>query len=102
MKIPKAYVHVTNMFAVAPTEKQLMEYYQQYGYETIEDALENFSGSWEMLIREWFNNTNYLPVMKDHQIEKNIYRVENNHDDEVVDLMDDEEWDEINEEDTIF
>jgi len=93
MKIPKAYVHVKNMYAIAPTKEQLADYCHQHGFDSIEDALQHFQGMWEPFLLEWFNSLKEKSSKQ--ETEKNIYCFITNYDDEIVDLMEDEEWADI-------
>lgn len=101
MEIPKALIHLKHTMAVSPTEEQLLAYYKDYGYETIEDILDAL-GSWEMVIRDWFVNTNYSNDFKDYQTDNNIFRFENDNEDEEIELVTDDEWEEFEEDDLIF
>ena len=102
MEIPKALIHLKQTMAVSPTEEQLLEYYKDYGHNTIEDILADYGGSWEMVIRDWYVNTDFTQQHKDHQLSNNIYRFENDNEDEEVDLLSEDEWKEFNEDDRIF
>lgn len=103
MKIPKALIYVENTMAVSPTEEQLLEYYKDYGYTTIDDILEGYgNGSWEMVIRDWFVNTNHTSEFKKYQIENNIFRFESDNDDEEIELVDEDEWEEFKDDELIF
>lgn len=103
MEIPKALVYCKTTYAVSPTEEQLLAYYKDYGYETIEDIVEEHgNGSWEWVIRDWFVNTNHTTQNKKHQLDNNIFRFENDNDTEEVELVDEEEWDEFNDDELIF
>jgi hypothetical protein len=103
MEIPKAFIYIKNTIAVAPTEEQLLAYYKDYGYETIEDILEEHgNGSWEWVIREWFVNTNFTPEHLKHQQDNNIFRYNNDNDDEEVELIDDEDWEDMKDDGDIY
>lgn len=90
MNIPKAYVHTKAMYAIAPTEEQLNQYCKENGFDSIQDCLNHFQGMWEPFLLEWFYSVNKTPWRQ--EFEKNIYRVNSNFDEEIVDIMDDEEW----------
>jgi hypothetical protein len=103
MSIPKALIHIKEVMAVSPTEEQLLEYYKDYGYETIEDILEGHAGgSWEILIRDWYVNTNFTQPHKDHQTTNNIFRFENDNENEEVEILSEDEWTEFDEDGRIF
>ena len=101
MEIPKALIHIKHTMAVSPTEEQLLAYYKDYGYTTIEEIVEAL-GSWEMVIRDWFVNTNYSIDFKNYQNEKSIFRFENDNEDEEVELIDADAWEELEDDDLIF
>ena len=101
--IPKALVHVTTSFAVEPTEEQLLEYYKDFGYETIEDILNGHSGGdWGEVIREWFVNSYFNPDDNDVLRTKNILRYESDIEQEEVDIINEQEWNELKENDLIY
>ncbi len=103
MEIPKSLVYIKNTYAVKPTEEQLLEYYKDYGYSSIEDILEEHgNGSWEIVIRDWFVNTNHTANHKKHQLDNNIFRFENDNDDEEVEVVSDEDWEEYEEDELLF
>ena len=101
MKIPKALIHIKHTMAVSPTEEQLLAYFKDYGYDTIDEALDAL-GSWEMVIRDWFVNTNYSIDFKNYQNENSIFRFENDNEDEEIELVDDDEWDDFKDDELIF
>lgn len=101
--IPKALVHVTTSFAVEPTEQQLLEFFKDYGYETIEDILEGHGGGdWDEVIREWFVNTYYGPDYQELCQKKNILRYDNDNQEDEVEIVDEDEWDEMKSNDLIY
>ena len=101
MEIPKALIHIKHTMAVSPTEEQLLAYFKDYGYDTIDEALDAL-GSWEMVIRDWFVNTNYSIDFKNYQNENSIFRFENDNEDEEIELVDDDEWDDFKDDELIF
>lgn len=102
-QIPKALVHVTTSFAVEPTEEQLLEFYKDYGYETIEDILEGHGGGdWDEVIREWFVNTYYGQDYKELCEGKNILRYESDNQEDEVEILDDEEWNQLKDNELIY
>ena len=99
---PKALVHVTTSFAVEPTEEQLLEFFKDYGYDTIEEILEEHGGGyWPEVIREWFVNTHYFEEQPGNR-EKNILRYDSDSEDEKVIIIDDEEWNKLKQHDIIY
>lgn len=101
MAIPKALIHLKYTMAVSPTEEQLLAYFKGYGYNTIEEIVDGF-GSWEMVIREWFVNTNYSVEFNNYQNDNRIFRFENDNEDEEIQLLSDDEWKEFEGDDLIF
>lgn len=103
MEIPKALIHLKYTMAVSPTKEQLLEYYKDYGYNNIEDIVEEHgNGSWEWVIRDWYVNTNFNQQYKEYQAKNNIFRFENDNEDEEVELLDEDEWNDFNDNDLIF
>ena len=101
--IPKALVHVTTSFAVEPTEQQLLDFYKDYGYETIEDILEGHGGGeWDEVIREWFVNTYYGQDYRELSEKKNILRYESENQDDEVEIVDEDEWNQLKDNDLIY
>ena len=100
--IPKALVHVTTSFAVEPTEEQLLEFFKDYGYDTIEQILEEHGGGyWPEVIREWFVNTHFFEEHPGNR-EKNILKYDSDSEDEKVIIIDDEEWNKLKQHDIIY
>jgi hypothetical protein len=101
--IPKALIHIQTSLAVSPTEEQLLEFFKPYGYETIEDILEGHSGGlWDEVIREWFVNTYYGQDYKELCEKKNIFNYDSDNQEDEVEILDDGQWDEMNDEGLIF
>jgi hypothetical protein len=99
----KALIHVQFTLAVSPTEEQLLEFFKPYGYETIEDILEGHGGGdWDEVIREWFVNTYYGQDYKEMCEKKNIFNYDSDNQEDDVEILDDEEWDEMKENGLIF
>ena len=100
---PKALIHVKTSFAVQPTEQQLLDFFKEYGYDSLDAILDGFGGGdWSEVIREWFINTYYGA---DYQVlceKKNILRYESDEQEDEVEMIDDEEWDELKQNDLIF
>lgn len=101
--IPKALVHVTTSFAVKPTEEQLLTFYKDYGYETIEAILDGHgNGDWGEVIREWFVNTYYGVEYQTLCQKNNILRYDGDSQEDEVEIVDEEEWEEMKENDLIY
>lgn len=99
--IPKALVHITTSFAVEPTEEQLLEFFKDYGYDTIEEILEGHGGGyWHEVIREWFVNTHFEEQPGNRA--KNILKYDSDSDNEKVILLNEEEWNSLIEDDLIY
>lgn len=92
MKIPKAFLHIKNTVAVSPTKEQLLNFFKEYGYLTLEDILEAHA-NWEEVIREWFVNTNLAPQCISYQNENNIYNIDDDVED--IELMSDDEYENL-------
>ena len=101
MEIPKALIHIKHTMAVSPTQEQLLAYFKDYGYDTLDEVVDAL-GSWEMVIRDWFVNTNYSIDFKNYQNENSIFRFENDNEDEEVELIDADEWEEFEDDELIF
>ena len=100
---PKALIHVNTSFAVQPTEQQLLDFFKEYGYDSLDAILEGFGGGdWSEVVREWFVNTYYGPDYRELCEKKNIFRYESDGEEEDVELIDDEEWNELKQNDLIF
>ena len=99
MNIPKAFVHIKNKVAVSPTKEQLLNFFKEYGYLTLEDILEAH-GNWEEVIREWFVNTYYTPQNISYQNGNNIFNFDDN--EEEIELMGDDEYENLKEDGLIL
>lgn len=101
--LPKALIHVKTAFAVKPTEQQLLDFFKDYGYESLDAILEGFGGGdWDEVIREWFVNTYYGADYRELSEKKNILRYESDEQEDDVEIIDDDEWDELTQNDLIF
>ena len=101
--IPKALVHIQTSVAVSPTEEQLLEFFKPYGFETIDDILEGHGGGdWGEVIREWFVNTYYGQDYKELSEKKNIFNYDSDTQEDEVEILDEEEWNEMRNEGLIF
>ena len=92
MNIPKAFVHIKNKVAVSPTKEQLLNFFKEYGYLTLEDILKAH-GNWEEVIREWFVNTYYTPQNISYQNNNNIFNIDDN--EEEIELLSDAEYENL-------
>lgn len=100
--IPKAYVHIKQVMVITPTEEQLLTFFNEYGLNTIEEILDEFNNSWELVLREWFVNTNFNPDFKNYQVDNNIFRFNSDNEDDEVQLMTDQEFNNIKNDELIF
>jgi len=83
-------VKVKKAELIKPSESQLMSYYIDYGYNNIDEVLEDM-GTKEML-REWYNNTNFTSEFQEHQSKSNIFPIDWDSDWEEVDVIDKKDW----------
>lgn len=83
-------VKVKKAELIKPSESQLMSYYIDYGYNNIDEVLEDM-GIKEML-REWYNNTNFTSEFQEHQSKSNIFPIDWDSDWEEVDVIDKKDW----------
>jgi hypothetical protein len=88
-----AVVKVRKAELLKPTDAQLMSYYIDYGYNTIEEVVEDYG--MEEMLREWYNNTNFTSEFGEHQHKSNIFPIDWDSDMEQVDIIAKEDWDEI-------
>lgn len=102
MSIPKATIYVQTGFAVSPTEEQLLEFFKDYGLETIDDISEEYDGNWEEIIREWFVNTHYGVDYQNLNQKNNIFRFDEVEQIDEVTTINDDEWEEYERNDLIF
>jgi hypothetical protein len=101
--IPKALVHVTSSFAVEPTEQQLLDFYKDYGYDTIDEILEGHGGGyWGEVIREWFVNTYQVEDRNEFCKKNNILKYESDSEEEQVVIIDEDKWNALKENDLIY
>lgn len=101
--IPKALIHIQTTVAVSPTEEQLLEFFKPYGYETLEDILEGHGGGeWDEVIREWFVNTYYGQDYKEICEKKNIFNYDSDNQEDEVEILEQGQWEEMNDEGLIF
>ena len=88
-----AVVKVKKAELLKPSESQLMSYYMDYGYDNIDQVIEDY-GIEEML-REWYNNTNFTSDFQEHQKKSNIFPIDWDSEWEQVDIIEKEDWEEI-------
>ena len=75
---------------ISPSESQLMSYYIDYGYTTIEEVID-ILGIQEML-REWYINTNFMVEFSHHQFNSNIFPIDWSSEYEDIDIVSEDEW----------
>jgi len=101
--IPKAIIHVNTSFAVEPTEEQLLTFFKDYGYNTMDEIFQNFGGGfWDEVIREWFINTYQVTADTEFNRTNNILTYESDSEDEKVVLIKESEWDSLKDNDLIY
>ena len=88
-----AVVKVRKAELINPSESQLMSYYMDYGYDNIDQVIEDY-GIEEML-REWYNNTNFTSDFQEHQKKSNIFPIDWDSEWEQVDIIAKQDWEEI-------
>ena len=87
-------VKVKKADLISPTEGQLMAYYIDYGFNTIEEVIKEY-GEEEML-REWYNNTNFSSEFTLHRQDHNINHLDWDSESEDVEVISKEEWEDYN------
>ena len=83
-------VKVKKAALINPSSAQLMSYYMDYGYNTIEEVLDEYSTS-EML-REWYINQYLSEGYRMEDINRNIHPIDWDMEYEEVDVIDREDW----------
>jgi len=86
-------VKVRKAELIKPSESQLMSYYMDYGYNNIDEVIEDY-GEEEML-REWYNNTNFTSEFQSHQSSSGIFPIDWDSDWEQVDVIAKKDWNDI-------
>tara|TARA_R110000744_G_scaffold84403_1_gene165179 strand:- start:501 stop:815 length:315 start_codon:yes stop_codon:yes gene_type:complete len=89
-----AVVKVKKAELIKPSESQLMSYYIDYGYANVDEVIDDY-GSIEEVLREWYNNTNYLNEFFEHQSKSNIFGVDWDSEWEDVDMIEKVTWDSL-------
>ena len=88
-----AVVKVRKAELINPSESQLMSYYMDYGYSSIEEVIEDYGV--EEMLREWYNNTNFTSEFQSHQSASGIYPIDWDSEWEQVDIIDGQDWNDI-------
>lgn len=86
-------VKVRKADLISPSEGELMSYYIDYGYTTIQEVIQAM-GEEEML-REWYNNTNFTSEFSLHRIEHHINHLEWDSESEDVEVISENEWNDL-------
>ena len=102
MEIPKAYVHIKNTLVINPTKESLLAFYAEEDLKSIEDILEFYDNDWNEILRRWFTYAYYTDAKHKHNLSVGIYNFDNDNDEENVEIMDDDEFDELLEDEEIF
>lgn len=100
--IPKAYVYIKNTMVVNPDEKSLLTFYAEEGLNSIEEILEFYNDDWNEILRRWFTNAYYTKDKKDYNLSVGIYNYDGDNDEESVEVMDDDEFEELMDDEIIF
>jgi len=102
-QIPKAFVRIKTTLALEPSEKQLLEFYKDYGYSSIKDILEGHGGGdWGEVIREWFVNTYYNQEYKKLNENKNILQFDDYLQEDIIEIINNKDWENYRNEGLIF
>ena len=88
-----AVVKVKKAELISPSESQLLSYYMDYGYTSIDGILNDYSI--QEMLREWYNNTNFTSEFQQHQSDSNIFPIDWGSEWEDVDIIDKKDWDTI-------
>lgn len=83
-------VKVKKADLISPTEGQLLAYYMDYGFSTIEDVLTEYSK--EEMLREWYVNTNFTYDNETHRQNHSIQHIDWDSEFEEVDVISEKEW----------
>lgn len=87
-------VKVKKADLISPTEGQLMSYYMDYGFNTIEEVIKEYG--MEEMLREWYNNTNFTSEFTLHRQEQHINHLDWDSETEDVEVISKEEWEDYN------
>lgn len=86
-------VKVKKADLISPSESELMSYYIDYGYNTIEEVIKDM-GEEEML-REWYVNTNFTSEFVTHREDHNISYLDWDSESEEVEVISEDEWNDL-------
>jgi hypothetical protein len=86
-------VRVKKADLISPSESELMSYYIDYGYNTIEEVIKDM-GEEEML-REWYVNTNFTSEFVTHREDHNISYLDWDSESEEVEAISEDEWNDL-------
>ena len=87
-------VKVKKADLISPSEGQLMSYYMDYGFNTIEDVIKEYGV--EEMLREWYVNANFTSDFILHRQDQNINHLEWDSEMEDVEVISKEEWEDYN------
>lgn len=87
-------VKVKKADLISPSEGQLMAYYIDYGFNTIEEVIKEYG--MEEMLREWYNNTNFTSEFTLHRQEQHINHLDWDSETEDVEVISKEEWEDYN------
>ena len=82
-----------NALLISPTKEQLLHYFRDYGFESIDDIIEELG--YEDMLRDWYVNTDWLESNWKYQSDNGIYPMDWEHDDEEVQKLSKDEWESI-------
>jgi hypothetical protein len=83
-------VRVKKADLISPSESQLLNYYIDYGYNTISEILNDYTK--DEMLREWYVNTNFTDEFSNYREAKNINSLEWDSEYEEVEVISEEEW----------
>jgi hypothetical protein len=83
-------VRVKKADLISPSESQLLNYYIDYGYNTISEILNDYTE--DEMLREWYVNTNFTDEFSNYREAKNINSLEWDSEYEEVEVISEEEW----------
>ena len=87
-------VKVKKADLISPSEGQLMSYYMDYGFNTIEDVIKEYGV--EEMLREWYVNANFTSDFILHRQDQNINHLEWDSEMEDVEVISKDEWEDYN------
>ena len=83
-------VRVKKADLISPSESQILNYYIDYGYNTISEILNDYTE--DEMLREWYVNTNFTDEFSNYREAKNINSLEWDSEYEEVEVISEEEW----------